>query len=354
MEAVINPYSGVNWNSALQIPSISHAHSRVWQNNEQPKADLQKYIERAYNAGIRHAAWSNYYPSEPFYPLTDWFETIPTGMIGSPNAEHHTFTDPMLGAMHINSLGSTFRSGNAHGVSPVGINMSWKLAFPKMLKQLQYSDAGGITINHPQWSSLPLSSMLSMLKSDPRVLGIEVSNSWYFVEGGELVPEIWDQILSTGQRCWGFFVPDHGIEYGPKFTGFNILLVDSLDEHKCLKAYRDGAFYGRLFDSALAFDEVSYDGETLSVSAPLADYIQIVVNGQYTQFTGGSASMSIPSNAVYCRAEAWMDYTWTNNSGVEKQVTEKIFSNPIMFVSSEYNPNDVRENALETLQRVLT
>lgn len=352
MDAVINPYVNVAWESDLQVPSISHAHSRVWQNDEQPKADLQKYIERAYSAGIRHTAWSNYYPSEPFYPLSDWFESIPTGLIGSPNAEHHAFTDPQLGSMHINSLGSTFRSGNPHGVSPVGINMSWKQAFPKMLKELQYADGGGITINHPQWSALTVPHMLKMLKSDPRVLGIEVANSWYFTESGELIPSVWDDILSTGQRCWGFFAPDHGIEYGAKFTGFNILLVDELDEHKCLQAYRNGAFYGRLFDSSLAFTNVSFDGQHLNVSAPLADYIQIVIDGTYNQTTGNTASMVIPSNAKYCRAEAWMNYTWTGNSGVEHQVTEKIFSNPIMFVTSEYDVRQADAN-VETIQRII-
>ena len=351
MSAITNPYSDVDWATALKVPSLSHAHSRVWQYDEQPKADLQKYIERAYNGGIRHVAWSNYYPSEPFYPLDDWFLTIPNGMIGSPNAEAHSFTDPLLNNMHINSLGSYFSSGNVHGVSPVGVNDSWKNVFPKMLKQLQYVDAGGLTINHPQWSELTVPQMLKMLRFDKRVLGIEIANTWEMSEEGELIPDVWDEILLTGQRCWGFCVPDHGVEWSEHFSGRNILLVDELDEHKCLKAYRDGAFYGKLFDSNLAFSEVSLEGNTFTVSAPLADSIQIIVDGVYTQYNQSSVSVSIPNEATYCRAEAWMDYDWVSNSGTTKNVTEKIFSNPIMFVESSYD--ETNNSWLDVIQRVV-
>lgn len=351
MNTIINPYDNTNWQSVLQIPSLSHAHSRVWQNDEQAGEDIQKYIDRAFSGGIRHVAWSNYYPSEPFYPLSDWFISVPNGMIGSPNAEAHSFTDPMLGAMHINSLGSFFTSGNKHGISPVGVNASWKQIFPKMLKELQYSDAGGITINHPQWSNLTTSQMLKMLRFDKRVLGIEIANTWEMSDGGELIPEVWDDILLQGQRCWGFCVPDHGVEWSEHFTGRNILLVDELDEHKCLKAYRDGAFYGKLFDSNLAFTEVSFDGENINVTAPHADSIQIIVDGVYTQYNQQSVSVAIPQDAIYCRAEAWMNYEWMSNSGTSKSVVEKIFSNPIMFVNSTYGQADSNQ---ELVQRILT
>lgn len=330
MDAVINPYENINWASCLKIPSLSHAHSRVWQYNEQPKADLQKYMDRAAGAGIKHTAWSNYHDPEPFYPLEDWFETIPNGVIGSPNAEFGYFSDLGYERMHVNSLGS-FISGDHYGPR------AWKDFYPKALKQLQYKDAGGITINHPKYSWLTAELIMPLLQSDPRVLGIEIANSWIIEDGGEISTDIWDEILSNGQRAWGFCVPDHGVEYGAKFTGQNILLVHELTEYNCLKAYRNGSFYGKLFDSDLAFTNVSYSNNVFSVAAPLADSIRIYIDGEYTEINGQSASATIPNGAKYCRAEAWIhDYDWVDKNGTHHIVDERIFSNPIMFVKSKY------------------
>ena len=337
MNAVINPYSEIPWETILHIPSLSHAHSRVWQNHEEAGADIQKYIDRANEGGIIHAAFSNYYPSEPFYPLDEWFVTVPSGMIGSPNAEHHSFTDPMMSDLHVNSLGSFYSSGHEHDYSPAGTNSPLRKIFPLILDELQYADSGGITINHPVWSNIDSAQILPMLRFDPRVLGIEIANSWMISSGGECETTIWDELLMMGQRCWGFCVPDHGVEWSAHFSGRNILLVDEIDEHKCLKAYRDGNFYSKLFDSDLSFASISFDGTALSVSAPLADSIKIVVNKTTYSFDSNTASMNIPSNAIYCRAEAWMDYDWINRYGQEENVTEKIFSNPIMFVNSKYS-----------------
>lgn len=343
MDAIINPYGGVDWANNLQIPSLSHAHSRVWQYEEKPKADLQKYMDRATNAGIKHLAWSNYHDPEPFYPLEDWFETIPNGVIGSPNAEFGYFSDLGYERMHVNSLGS-FISGNHYGPR------AWKDFYPKALKQLQYKDAGGITINHPKYSWLTAELIMPLLQADPRVLGIEIANSWIIEDGGEISTDIWDEILSNGQRAWGFCVPDHGVEYGAKFTGQNILLVPELTEYNCLKAYRNGAFYGKLFDSDLAFTNVSYSNNVFSVTAPLADSIRIYIDGEYTETNGQSASATIQNGAKYCRAEAWIyNYDWKDKNGNSHIVDERIFTNPIMFVASKYETKNV--NA-EVIQRI--
>lgn len=344
MNAVVNPYDGIDWQTYQQIPSLSHAHSRVWQYDEKPKADLQKYMDRAAGAGIKHTAWSNYHDPEPFYPLTDWFETIPEGVIGSPNAEFGYFSDIGYERMHVNCLGS-FISGSHYS------QKAWKSFFPKALKQLQYPDAGGITINHPKYSRLTSSLILPLLKSDERVIGVEIANSWIIDEVGEISTDIWDEILIEGQRAWGFCVPDHGVEYGAKFTGQNILLVPTFTEYDCLKAYRNGAFYGKLFDSNLTFNSIAYENDTFSVSAPNADSIRIYVDGNYTEYQSATASKVIPQGSKYCRAEAWIhDYDWIDKNGTHHTVDERIFSNPIMFVRSKYL--STRRSGTEYVQRI--
>jgi hypothetical protein len=100
------------------------------------------------------------------------------------------------------------------------------------------------------------------------VLGIEVWNqltSGFGSSGGfydrSNAPklhfyQLWDDILRTGRRCWGFFVKDHNT-YG---RGRNVLLVPKLDsrssaerEAAALRAYRNGTFFGSV--ASLAANE---------------------------------------------------------------------------------------------------
>src|SRR5690606_13056678 len=67
---------------------------------------------------------------------------------------------------------------------------------------------------------------------------------------------LWDDLLRTGRRCWGFFVKDH-TTYG---RGRNVLVVPALDglppterEAAALRAYRQGAFFGSV--AAVAANE---------------------------------------------------------------------------------------------------
>lgn len=122
---------------------------------------------------------------------------------------------------------------------------------------LLHPGGGGITLNHPTGKR---DDYLPMLDFDPRVLGIEVWNQLtsgfgsalgFYATSGDAAPDhflrLWDEILATGRRCWGFFVKDHNT-YG---RGRNVLLVpplDGLDPAACeaaaLRAYRRGTFFG--------------------------------------------------------------------------------------------------------------
>lgn len=354
MQAVINPYAGVDWQNGMQVCSFSHAHARV-KNNDGTKGTVkQQYLDNAVAGGATHIAFSNYYPSEPFYPLDDWFDEVPSGVLGCPNAEHHSFTDGW-GSLHMNGIGCTAITGQAGGLTPAGANMTASGAIRYILNTLQYQDGGGITVNHPGWSVMQNENngfpkwtrtnsaerVIELLNTDDRVIGMEIRNTSSFsaLDGYEDTEvntnvnsvALWDEILMTGKRCWGFCVPDHETEWGTTWTGRNILLVDSFDEHTCLKAYRNGNFYSKIFDSNLAFSNISFDGTTFSVSAPNAEKIQIIVDGVYTETTGSTASTVVPSDATYVRAEAWMPYAWTYRNGTVYNVTEKIYSNPVIF-----------------------
>ena len=369
MDALINPYQNVNWSTARQVCSFSHAHSRVKNNDGTKGTVYQRYLDNAVADGAEHIMFSNYYPSEPFYPLSEFFETVPSGILASPNAEHHNFDS--WGALHMNGLGCYASTGQAGGLTPVGVNMTVEGAVPYILNTLQYQDGGGITINHPGWTMMQneqngyhrwtrdnaKDAVLYLLNLDDRVIGMEIKNTSTLpiIGAGDDSEEnenvnsvdLWDEILLTGKRCWGFCVPDHETEWGNKWTGRNILLVSTFDEHTCLKAYRNGNFYSKIFDSELAFSNIGYANNVFSVSAPLADTIQVIIDGNRTAYSGTSASVSVPQTATYVRAEAWMPYDWIDRNGNHHDVTEKIFSNPIMFKS--YTKPDTRENAFSKI-----
>lgn len=121
---------------------------------------------------------------------------------------------------------------------------------------LLFADGGGLTLNHPTGT---LKDYAAMLDFDPRVLGIEVwnqltsgfgsSRGFYDQSDGPVrhFYELWDEILRSGRRCWGFFVKDHNT-FG---RGRNVLLLPPLNglsaeerEAAALRAYRRGCFFG--------------------------------------------------------------------------------------------------------------
>ncbi|HSI61469.1 MAG TPA: hypothetical protein VLE43_00085 [Candidatus Saccharimonadia bacterium] len=130
---------------------------------------------------------------------------------------------------------------------------------------LQYAEGGGITLNHP---TAKLDAYTEMLDFDPRVLGIEIwnqltsgfgSSRGFYAQGPEPCLHfytLWDDLLRTGRRCWGFFVKDHNT-YG---RGRNVLLVPQRTdappaerEATALRAYRTGTFFGSV--AALAAND---------------------------------------------------------------------------------------------------
>jgi hypothetical protein len=121
---------------------------------------------------------------------------------------------------------------------------------------LLVADGGGLTLNHPTGQ---LADYAAMLDFDPRVLGIEVwnqltsgfgsSRGFYDRGDGPLLHfyRLWDDLLRSGRRCWGFFVKDHNT-FG---RGRNVLLLPPLEglsaterEATALRAYRRGCFFG--------------------------------------------------------------------------------------------------------------
>jgi hypothetical protein len=310
-----HPYKGIDWATAHQIRSTTHVHCKT-------QADLDVILKRN-----DFLTLSNYYPSAPWWPLSkmtenyyrvhhdfpvmvkgqrvegpfDWnkvvgqwvkelpperqqeypfkeggqiFGPLPEGVLEAPNAEHHNFfgdDGKRIVRLHLNAPGSAFASGTfdqwqkrmfqtgVRGGYDFGSGEHWRTAVDRMIEGLIYPDGGGVTINHPKWSSHDRMFLLKMLDYDPRILGIEV------VEGGANKSEAyWDWVLATGRQCFGFFVPDHSIRRKDGAFGVNVLVTPERSVHACLKAYREGNFYGALHGlNELKFTRIAFNGTTV-------------------------------------------------------------------------------------------
>jgi len=363
------PYAGVDWEKSHQILTSSHMH-----------VPDRKYFDLYYAKGVRFMTASNYYPSAPYYPLSkmresqfrvsqkygvmkdgiylpgplDWntiiggwideldekerkelpfiagkemFPNVPADLLEAPNAEHHGFKDSDA---HINSVGSTFASGTfdvlrifgleKHGYAR-GTGLPWKDAFNRMLSELMSKDGGGVTINHPVWSHLSMEQALEMLDFDPRVLGIEIYNdSCEKVNHTGWAEDYWDYILGTGRQCFGFFVPDHHIK------GFNILLVSNLTAEDCLRAYRQGNFYGVILGEGLRFKNIRMENGQLSVILDNPAKIEFITKkGVVATVNGTSASFAVPSDKQERKQHVFLRVRASAQSG------EKAFSQPFML-----------------------
>lgn len=319
---MINPYENVNWEDDIQIVSVSHAHAKT-----------QEHFNCLYAGGVRHMAISNYYRSEPFYPVVNGkisgiesaeTVTVPDDCIPCPNAEHHNMN---VSALHMCTIGSFFSSGTPEIIDstdgsadrsgrPKSMERaSWKELIKLSVPMLQFSDGGGLTINHPTWSELSLENIFSMLDYTPYVLGIEAYNTDY-----ENDLKYWDDVLITGRRAWGFFVPDHKHKTKPtgNWLGRNVLIVPERTEHECLKAYREGKFYGRLRNTELSFTDIHVANDTIICSTNSATTITIIKDGQRYDYSGASCEYNIDNSATYVRIEA------TDGNDV-------IFSQPFIF-----------------------
>lgn len=324
---MLNPYASVNFDTAAHIKSFSHMHITNNTRFQQAVAD-----------GYRHFCPSNYQPSKPYYPLSEYYTNIPSDVIGSPNSEKVKLID----GGHICGIGS-FCEGYGHEESSV--KTPWKTVFDDVLSQLQYPDAGGITLNHPDDFNTKL--RCEMLDYDDRVLGIEIfNNSEEHAREGYNEPfykgwykqylTLWDNILRTGRRCWGFAVTDWQDDVYKPWYGSNILIVPEFTEYQCLKAYRDGNFYGIIKDTGLRFSEIYYNpnGSRLYASVSSDATINVYTDkGLVKSAVGRSVTYYRKPNDIFVRVEA---IDSADEDG-------HIFSNPIMFKSKDDVIRDTRQ-----------
>ena len=317
-----SPYADVDWRSARRLHSVTHTHTF----SATPGADEwvvstdhqdgRATFESMYDAGIRHFALSNYYPAKPTYPLADYFQAVPDDALGCPNAEVHSTRE----RGHYCALGSRFDGGD-------GYDGRWRDLFSDVIDELAYEGGGGLVVNHPIRSGLSVEALADRLDFDRRVLGVEAYNhrceAKYGGTGDAL--SVWDELLLTGRRAYGFFNPDYHTPWRPvpewadETLGRNVLLVPEATEAAAARAYRRGEFYGALRGSGLAFESVRASDGEIRVETNRAARIDFVSDRCVVRTVRDrAATYETNGKETYVRIEA------ADGDG------ERIFSQPIL------------------------
>ena len=392
------PYAGIDWTSALQIKGTTHVHCTsqadldvllkrgiefLTLSNYYPSAPwcpLAKMTKNHWRLhhdfpvvvnGVRRdgpfdwnvvvAPWAADLPPAqkeqfPFVEGEPLFKPLPEGVMEAPNAEHHAFRfadgrverrmlssgpdGDYLAKLHINAPGSAFASGTfdqlnrfktfSRGGYVHGSGEVWKTAIDRMIAGFIYHDGGGVTVNHPTWTSLDREFMLELLDYDPRVLGVEV------IEGGATNSEkYWDFALSTGRQCFGFFVPDHSIRRKDNSFGVCVLVVPERSVHACLKAYREGNFYGakRGLDE-LRFTRIEFRGVTVKAETDRPARFEVITAAGVVKRVENATSVewTMEKESGYCGPKKDFHVFARIKAYAVDGSGEELFSQPYMLV----------------------
>lgn len=358
---MINPYKDTDWGSVTRTPSTNHWHQDASSSGVPEQGDTVFWA--MYYSGLKHIAISAYYPSRPAYPIdNNWWFSLPeseqpSDTISSPNTEGHSLKT----SMHFGTIGS-FWENTLSQEQWLEVDKSDYLDYPEVfsdvINQLQYPDGGGVIINHPLrafGSGSPTvirDKILQLLEFDEEhVLGIEAFNyrseePRYNFRGNAL--HIWDEVLMTGTRCWGFFVSDRhgagvpkGSEIDIRYTGEyysglgrNILLLNTPTEHEALRAYRNGNFYGAMWGDRIIFTRIEAVGNDFIVETDAAEKIVFhsasEINGVVSMnpevtVIGSSATYTVDETTIFVRAVAY-EVDGETDPFLLPITTEKIFT----------------------------
>ncbi|MGL5151444.1 MAG: hypothetical protein ACRC7N_12830 [Clostridium sp.] len=137
--------------------------------------------------------------------------------------------------------------------------------------------------------------------------GIEIFNNNVKMDnsGHSIATDIWDKLLSSGKKVWGFANDDMHV-FSRVGGGYNITLVDSKSKEDILNALRRGSFYAT---SGLILDNIKIDNNIISLEikdkrVPYVTFRYIGKNGVILkEEKSQNSSYEIQGNEGYVRVE---------------------------------------------------
>lgn len=292
--------SSVPWVYGIhEVISCSHCHCET-------QAEFEE-LKQHYD----HVAISNYYPSSPWYPLEARFENV-GDTLGSPNAEHSV--SGRFNGFHLNAVGGYMSTPTSYENGDDFI--------VEAMTTMKMANGGGITINHPKWSSRYADTIIALMDKVSGIIALEVWNAnCEELNGKGDSSEIWDNILKTGRQIFATAVPDHNWQgenpvetYG---NGYNHMLVTNASEEEVLVAYKMGRFYCSKFNDGLKMTYIDLSDEgLLSIEVSDASTYKFITATRNVEVTTAatSATFQTQDGDVYVRVEVYHgnNVIWTN------------------------------------------
>lgn len=172
-------------------------------------------------------------------------------------------------------------------------------------------------LNHPEWNYLRARNIIEELSELDGPMFLEIYNSHPSVveRSGPSSEDIWDSVLSAGQRMWGVAVDDaHTLEGGDKPPGGGFVYVEASSPAKedIIAALAAGRFYA---STGATLDSFDHTANFYEVDAPGAT--EIVFIGRegaiLERIEGDFASYRFQGNEQYVRARITspQGHAWT-------------------------------------------
>lgn len=179
-------------------------------------------------------------------------------------------------------------------------------------------------IAHPKWKHTYDHWPLSELERLGGYSGIEIYNG--LIEGhpgSETAIDIWDQLLSSGRRVWGFANDDSHRPWEIA-KGWNVVQAEECNATAILEALASGRFYA---STGVSVGSIEVSDGTVSIDTENAEAIRLISDhGIIQQVADGSnASFRIPEQLVHRGRETSYIRIECDGRGTDKAWLQPIF-----------------------------
>lgn len=291
-----NPYGILQQEEGRWIKTNFHTHAGICEKGNCGELPANQVIEAYRRAGYGALALSNHNIYIGKQPVTEGIEIL----------------DAVEYSKHPHML-------------QIGVGDYWDTTHQQAIENT-VAAGGFVILCHPNWQHKEYWKWAD-IDALQGYTGIEILNPViYTLKGSGLALDTWDYLLSQGKRVWGFGDDDFH-QWRDIERAYNVIYTKSASYEDIKEAVQRGSFY---VSSGVALKEISFDGQTLSVTAcgftesyiTQFDYRFIGQSGRVlAESHGESATYRLDGSEPYLRVEV------TGEQGA------KMFLQPIMKLS---------------------
>ena len=321
-----SPYN--NDSSLPWLKGNLHTHTTRSDGTSSPQRMVDEYAQKEYD----------FLSLSDHDVLSDYTELDCKGMVLLDACE-------ISGASHILHINSTKRVAHINDYQETidGVN----------------SDGGFAILCHPNWTSTYKHHPIEQMKDLNDYAGIEVVNGLCLTHAGNNVAsDVWDMLLSSGKKIWGYATDDaHDISG----VGLAWVMVRATDSSKeaILDALQNGSFYAT---NGVELNDIETSGSTIKITSDdVQTYRVMSTNGKCVKRVFGKTlefdASELPDAYIRVEAYGYGDtMAWTQpfyiKGGVGEQATKLQLEKPVTVVETKpFEPKPVELVDINTLKK---